>query len=104
LPHFILSINDKLIHAGVYCVLGILLYRGLRWIDRGQRFSYVRLVISFTILVLYGISDEMHQGFVPGRTVDVLDATADAAGGILAGIAIFAWYTWYQSSGASETG
>jgi VanZ family protein len=32
---------------------------------------------------LYGISDEFHQYFIPGRMADVLDAAADIAGGVL---------------------
>jgi VanZ family protein len=43
-------------------------------------------------VMLYGISDEFHQYFVPGRSVDVYDVLADALGGLLG-----AW-TMYQLS------
>ncbi|MEZ4273606.1 MAG: VanZ family protein [Myxococcota bacterium] len=32
------------------------------------------------ITILYGLVDEFHQSFVPGRSPDLLDALADAAG------------------------
>jgi len=35
---------------------------------------------SFALALLYGLSDEFHQSFVPGRHPDVLDILTDAAG------------------------
>ena len=35
---------------------------------------------SFALALLYALSDEFHQSFVPGRHPDVLDILADAAG------------------------
>lgn len=40
---------------------------------------------------LYGISDEYHQSFVPGRDVSALDALADGVGGFLAAQMLFWW-------------
>ena len=34
--------------------------------------------------VLWGVSDEWHQSFVPGREVDAVDLLADVAGSALA--------------------
>jgi len=36
--------------------------------------------LAFAIAFLYGVSDEIHQYFVPGRHPDVLDVVADASG------------------------
>jgi VanZ family protein len=33
--------------------------------------------------LLYGISDELHQGLTPGRTPDVMDLVADTLGAAL---------------------
>jgi VanZ family protein len=41
--------------------------------------------------VAYGVSDEFHQSFVPGRTPDVADIYADAAGAIAAVAVCWAW-------------
>jgi len=45
------------------------------------------LIAAGIICVLYGISDEVHQLFVPGRIADVGDVLADSLGS-LAGIAL----------------
>jgi VanZ family protein len=48
----------------------------------GYRSAQVWLATS--IASLYGISDEFHQSFVPGRTPDVVDWLADTSGALLA--------------------
>ena len=45
------------------------------------------LAIVTAIVSGYGIIDEIHQYFVPGRFASVLDWVADTLGGILGGIA-----------------
>lgn len=35
---------------------------------------------AFVLTVLYGLSDEFHQSFVPGRHPDIFDILTDAAG------------------------
>jgi VanZ family protein len=59
----------KLGHAAEFAVLGALLARALRagW-------------PAFVAGVLYAMSDEVHQVFVPGRTGSPLDAALDAVG------------------------
>jgi VanZ family protein len=37
--------------------------------------------------VAWGVFDEAHQSFVPGRTADILDLLADATGAALAAVA-----------------
>jgi VanZ family protein len=67
----------KLAHAGEYAVLGALLVRALR-----------RPLPAFAVAVLYAISDEVHQTFVPGREGTVLDVVVDATG---AAVGVLAW-------------
>ncbi|MBI4084048.1 MAG: VanZ family protein [Candidatus Lambdaproteobacteria bacterium] len=43
-----------------------------------------RLAAGFGALALYGLSDELHQAFVPGRFCELSDWLADLAGGGLA--------------------
>jgi VanZ family protein len=62
-----------LAHLGIYLILTVLLYRATQ--------NY-RLV--FLIGVLYGLSDEWHQAFVPTRTPSVWDWLVDVLGLILA--------------------
>ena len=53
-------------HFGLYGVLALLLC----WSLGGGRRS---MALAFGVALLYGISDELHQAFVPGRVPDVLD-------------------------------
>ncbi len=62
-------------HFGVYLVLSILLRRAL------MAYS-VRYATGFAmgIAVLYGISDEIHQLYVPFRACELKDILIDSAG------------------------
>ena len=74
--------SDKLLHAGAYAVLGMLLYRAFNAMQK--RPSTAGLVIlSVLLTALYGASDEIHQYFVPSRSAEFLDFAADAVGGIM---------------------
>jgi len=74
---------DKVAHLIEYLVLGALLFRSLCYELSGNlRLAAIIVVTGGTI---FGICDEWHQSFT-GRTPDVLDALADAAG-LLCGVA-----------------
>ncbi|MBA4311289.1 MAG: teicoplanin resistance protein VanZ [Chlorobiaceae bacterium] len=75
---------DKLIHAFLFFVLGVFVYRALTPYQGRHEINWRRLIISVVIVVGYGILDELHQGFVPGRTLDFYDGIADTIGGLLA--------------------
>lgn len=89
LPKFTNYVDDKVIHISIFLVFGLLVYRALEPHLKTDRFNWGRLLLSISAVIVYGISDEIHQGFVPGRTVDVLDATADSIGGILSATLIY---------------
>ena len=89
LPSFAHFINDKVIHASIFFLLGILVYRALEPKVKHQGLDWRRLFIAISAVVLYGISDEFHQGFVPGRSVDYRDALADSLGGVLSALLIW---------------
>lgn len=72
-------------HFFAYLVLGIVVANALKSCGvSGYR------AIGFTLLVcvLYAISDEIHQLFIPGRSGEVKDVIIDSAGS-LAGIALY---------------
>jgi VanZ family protein len=89
LPKVTRMVDDKIVHATIYFVLGLLVYRALEPRNPTHTFSWKRLLISIAVVIVYGITDEYHQGFVPGRTEDVLDATADTVGGLLSAAMMF---------------
>ncbi|MBN2014895.1 MAG: VanZ family protein [Candidatus Altiarchaeota archaeon] len=68
-------------HVGEYAVLGFLLSMSLR----SKREGVKKKTLLFAVLIasLYGVSDEFHQFFVPGRVASVFDVFADVVGSIL---------------------
>ena len=75
--------NDKTHHLVAYAVLGAALVWGLT--DRAPRRTTWGIALAAVLLAsVYGVSDEFHQGFVPGREVSVLDWVADTAGAAIA--------------------
>jgi hypothetical protein len=85
-PEFFSS--DKLYHFLEYTVLGILAGRVIRAYPVAFRgLSPVGAVTLFCLI--YGIGDEFHQWFVPGRSATVGDVLADTAGGWAGGTAYF---------------
>jgi VanZ family protein len=72
---------DKVIHATVYAILGGLFFAALR---RSSSLSTARVVAVAALCALaYGLTDEFHQIFVPGRSAELYDALADGIGGSL---------------------
>lgn len=76
---------DKVIHLVEYAVLALLVARALRpW----PHAAFGAIVLA----TLYGVSDEFHQSFVPGRSSDPYDAIADGLGALL-GAAAFTFHS-----------
>lgn len=72
-------------HFFAYLILGILVANGLRSIGV---IGYKAIGFGLLICVLYAISDEIHQLFVPGRGGQVKDVIIDSAGAIV-GILVY---------------
>jgi VanZ family protein len=80
--------QDKVMHFGAYAVLGTFILGALPMALTG--FSSAQLALATLLASLYGISDEFHQSFVPGRSPDVLDWLADTSGALTATL-LLAW-------------
>jgi VanZ family protein len=90
LPDAPAGITDKHAHFAVYAVLGATLVWGLT--DRApRRTSWATVAVVILAATIYGVSDEGHQSFVPGREVSGYDLAADAAGASAAAVALRAW-------------
>ena len=95
IPHGVppvgIAYEDKWIHLIEYGAFGFFIARALwhqtRW-TQGKKFFFFWAVV---LGILYGISDEFHQYFVPGRFADYMDAFADAIGSLM-GALVFRWY------------
>ncbi len=64
----------KAAHFTEYFILAFFVY-GI--FDKDARYSFVK---TFCICLLYAISDEIHQYFVPGRACRFFDVMVDTAG------------------------
>ena len=77
-------------HGVAYAGLALVTLRA----TAGGRWSGVRaaaVLAAWLVATLYGVSDEIHQSFVPARMADTRDVLADAAGAALGLGAAWAW-------------
>lgn len=88
MPSMLEEVGDKTLHALEYGVLGILCYRALRRAAGAWGAAHA-LPLSILVAVLYGMTDEVHQAFVPTREADPLDLLAD---GIGATVLTWSWH------------
>jgi VanZ family protein len=82
------AIRDYILHGAEYCGLYILVFRAIHegLHSKPGRGGYW---LAALLTVLYGISDEFHQSFVPTREASLRDVMADGAGAMF-GIALLA--------------
>ena len=77
-----LSGLDKLLHVIAYGSLaGAFLY-GLQPLTHNSNRSVIAIVVVL-FCIIYGISDEYHQSFIPGRFDSIWDVLADGIGALL---------------------
>jgi len=70
---------DKLIHASLFLVLTLL------WLVALSQGSLMRGIVILATIVVYAVLTEVYQEVMPiGRSADMLDSLADAAGAIIA--------------------
>jgi VanZ family protein len=86
--------SDKLLHFVAYAVMGVLFYRAYQTLPFKNNIQLVML-LSMISASLYGISDEIHQSFVPLRNAQLLDAIADTFGAIC-GVRLYNWWVVFR--------
>ena len=80
----------KSAHSIAYFVLGCLAVNAFR--THGWRVKTL-CAASIAVVVLYAISDELHQLFVPGRSGELRDVLIDSVAGLIGvGICIFIYH------------
>ncbi|OGQ95778.1 MAG: hypothetical protein A2521_01035 [Deltaproteobacteria bacterium RIFOXYD12_FULL_57_12] len=82
---------DKVLHMTAYAGLAAAVLYGLR---PYRIAGWPAVILTMTICIFYGISDEYHQSFVPGRTVSAWDLAADTLGALL--LVVMAWRRNWQ--------
>ena len=84
------DVSDKLLHALAYFGLAIVVVRAL---CRGlpARVRSTTAIGAWVVAAGYGVTDEMHQMFVPGRISSFDDVVADAVGACAGVVLCWAW-------------
>lgn len=72
---------NKTAHLFLYFVLCFAFYRGTK-----------NVTVAVVLTVIYGISDEFHQQFVPTRTGQITDVIIDSVAAITAGLILWTFY------------
>lgn len=87
------GVSDKSGHGIGYGLLGAALLRALAG-GRLRGVTWRGAALTILLATAYGVSDEFHQSFVPGRTPDVMDVLADGTGAAAAVAAAGAARAW----------
>ena len=86
-------VPDKVAHAGEYFILAFLILFALQRTTRASFFTSFWITIFWG--AVYGLSDEIHQLYVPTRHFDLWDLGADVGG-----VAVLFFILWVlQRSG-----
>ncbi|MBM9519788.1 VanZ family protein [Desulforhopalus vacuolatus] len=83
---------DKIAHGGIYGLLASAVLFALqpRW---RRNFPFKAICLTVFFCIFYGITDEFHQSFIPGRSPDIFDVFADSIGAFLC--SLFWWrFIW----------
>ena len=76
------GLGDKLIHVAVYALLGWTTARALM-ANRNLSTTWKWIALAMALSVAFGVTDEVHQMFVPGRFPSVADALANLVGAVI---------------------
>ena len=77
---------DKLVHAFLYGVEGFLLHRAIAW-PASATSAWLRALAVAGAISVWAMADEIHQVWIPGRSMEATDALSDTAGGFAGALA-----------------
>jgi VanZ family protein len=75
----------NLLHVPAYALLAALWWRARRAAGAAPTAALITAVL---VTVLYGVLDEIHQYFVPGRMLSLTDALLNAVGALLTALVV----------------
>ena len=97
MPHFWNA--DKFVHC--ICFAGLAF-----WVAFGagtKARAHWRILLPIIVVSAYGIIDEIHQCFTPGRESSIFDWLADTFGAFIGSYIFFAIYTWFEKRDYKKT-
>lgn len=90
------GISDKIEHFLGYFLLTFLLCNTLYFQDKKVTMKKFPVILALGIVAFYGMVDELHQYFIPGRFCDINDWIADVIGALIAGVFYFFLKMYFQ--------
>lgn len=94
-------VSDKVVHATAFLGMALLAIGNARsW--RAAWSLGAQLTAGVVFTVLFGVSDEIHQAFTPGRSPDVLDVAADTVGALTAAALVFLASKFVRTTGVAR--
>jgi len=94
----IIAVSDKIKHLAAYFVLAFLLNFTLLIQNKYPLSAKKAAIFTFLITLLYGLFDEIHQLFIPGRFFDWWDFVADLIGSLLGIVLVKIILYYYNKS------
>lgn len=88
--------SDWILHGVEYGVFGFLLIRAMVF-SFGKHSMPFLFMMALSLGVLYGVSDEWHQHFVPNRHASAQDVAADGLG-VFLGVSLWVKRNRYAGS------
>lgn len=87
-------------HFTAYAALGAALSGLLRWMGWGATRA---LLVAIVLATLYGVTDELHQSFVPNRTPDSKDLLVDFLGATAGALVAMRFLDWRNDSASATS-
>jgi VanZ family protein len=81
--------GDKVKHFAAYAVLTMLLTLAIKVQDKKPGLKKYAFLLSVGVASFYGMADEIHQMFIPGRNCEFLDWIADTAGALIGSLIVY---------------
>lgn len=97
LPEAIIKITDFIVRKLTHITLFFLLAYFALKVVRGWRWDYM---VAWVFASLYGLTDEWHQLYVPGRSGSLRDVIIDSTGAFLLIAIAYVWDRKHQKSNA----
>jgi VanZ family protein len=94
IPDLPILSQDKIIHFGMYLLLAWLVFRAFHNQSRYPGLRRRAGLATLGVIAVYGMVDEFHQLFVPGRSGDIHDWISDMLGGcvLVLLMSVTAWF------------
>lgn len=83
----------KIAHFSIYTLVGLLLMGLLSTYKIKENW---RMILSVLLGMIYAVSDEIHQSFIPGRTPQITDVYIDTLGVVLGVLLILLFIKIYD--------